>query len=112
MNKEQFKGSWLQLKGKIKEKWGKLTDDDLAVVEGREDRLIGKLQERYGIAKAEAETTIAGVSRVLPVESRGGAACPRISQRLRTAETAPQTRAQVISPIGDARTGRAGRAGC
>ena len=55
MNKEQFKGSWLQLKGKIKEKWGKLTDDDLAVVEGREDRLIGKLQERYGIAKAEAE---------------------------------------------------------
>jgi uncharacterized protein YjbJ (UPF0337 family) len=55
MNEDQIKGSWKQFKGKVKEKWGKLTDDDLDVIEGRTDQIVGKLQERYGIAKQEAE---------------------------------------------------------
>lgn len=55
MNEDQIHGNWLQLKGKVKEQWGKLTDDDLDVINGKRDQLIGKLQERYGIAKDEAE---------------------------------------------------------
>jgi len=55
MNTEQMKGNWKQLKGKIKEKWGDLTEDDLKVVEGRQDQLAGRLQERYGLAKDKAK---------------------------------------------------------
>ena len=55
MNKDQTEGNWKQFKGKVKEKWGKLTDDDLTVVEGKRDQLVGKIQERYGYQKEEAE---------------------------------------------------------
>ena len=55
MNWEQVEGNWMQFKGKIKEKWGDLTDDDLAISRGRRDILAGKLQERYGMAKEQAE---------------------------------------------------------
>ena len=55
MNEDQVKGNWKQFKGRIKERWGKLTDDDLDIIEGRTDQLVGKLQERYGIARQEAE---------------------------------------------------------
>ena len=60
MNWDQAKGQWNQIKGSIKTKWGKLTDDDLDVIAGERDRLIGKIQERYGINKEEAERQIAG----------------------------------------------------
>jgi uncharacterized protein YjbJ (UPF0337 family) len=59
MNTDQIKGSWKQLKGKIKEKWGKLTDDDLTVIAGERDQLLGKLQERYGYTKEQAEKELA-----------------------------------------------------
>ena len=55
MNWDQVAGNWKQLKGAVKEKWGKLTDDDLDVVAGKSDQLVGKIQERYGITKEEAE---------------------------------------------------------
>lgn len=55
MNKDQVGGNWKQFKGKVKEKWGKLTDDDIQVVEGRRDQLVGKIQERYGYGKDQAE---------------------------------------------------------
>jgi len=55
MNKDEASGNWKQLKGKFKEKWGKLTDDDLTVVEGKRDQLVGKIQERYGYGKEQAE---------------------------------------------------------
>jgi len=55
MNWDQVEGRWTQVKGAIREKWGKLTDDDLDVIAGKKDRLLGKLQERYGITKEEAE---------------------------------------------------------
>ena len=55
MNQDQAGGKWKQFKGKIKEQWGKLTDDDLTMIECNRDQFIGRLQERYGIAKEEAE---------------------------------------------------------
>ena len=58
MNKDTFEGNWKQFKGKAKKQWGKLTDDDLDVVEGNKDILAGKLQERYGITKEEAKKQI------------------------------------------------------
>ena len=54
MNRDQLEGNWKQLKGKVREKWGKLTNDDLDVINGKRDQLVGKLQEKYGIAKEEA----------------------------------------------------------
>jgi uncharacterized protein YjbJ (UPF0337 family) len=58
MNADEFKGKWLQLKGNVKSKWGELTDDDLAVIEGDRDKLAGKLQELYGYSREEAEREI------------------------------------------------------
>jgi len=54
MNQDRIQGRWKQIKGKVKEKWGKLTDDDLDFVAGKRDQLEGKIQERYGIAKDQA----------------------------------------------------------
>lgn len=58
MNEDKIKGQWKQLAGKIKVKWGKLTDDDLKIAEGNSDYLIGRIQERYGIAKDEAHKQV------------------------------------------------------
>ncbi len=58
MNRDQLEGQWKQLKGQVKQKWGDLTDDDLQVIEGMHERLVGKVQERYGIAKEQAEKEI------------------------------------------------------
>jgi uncharacterized protein YjbJ (UPF0337 family) len=58
MNKDQIQGNWKQLKGMIKEQWGKLTDDDLTTISGKKDQLVGKLQERYGYTKEQAEREI------------------------------------------------------
>jgi uncharacterized protein YjbJ (UPF0337 family) len=55
MNRDTIKGQWMQLKGKIKQQWGKLTDDDLTEIEGNSEMLIGKLQERYGYTREQAE---------------------------------------------------------
>ena len=55
MNTDTIAGNWKQLKGKVKEKWGKLTDDDLTIIEGKTDQLVGKLQERYGYNKEKAQ---------------------------------------------------------
>lgn len=55
MNWDQVAGQWKQMKGSVKEKWGKLTDDDLNQINGQRDQFVGKLQERYGIAKEEAQ---------------------------------------------------------
>lgn len=58
MNKDEASGNWKQFKGKVKEKWGKLTDDDMTVIEGKRDQLVGKIQERYGYAKDQAEREV------------------------------------------------------
>ena len=59
MNWDRIEGNWKQLTGQAKEQWGKLTNDDIAVVAARRDQLAGKIQERYGVAKDEAEKQIA-----------------------------------------------------
>lgn len=55
MNDDVFKGNWERLKGKVRQMWGKLTDDDVTVVRGRAQELLGKLQERYGYTKERAQ---------------------------------------------------------
>ena len=58
MNEDRISGNWKQFKGKVKEKWGDLTDDDMTVVEGKRDQLVGKIQERYGYEKDRAEKEV------------------------------------------------------
>jgi uncharacterized protein YjbJ (UPF0337 family) len=58
MNWDRLEGNWKVLKGQVRQKWGKLTDDDLDVIEGKRTELAGRLQQRYGYAKDEAEKNI------------------------------------------------------
>ncbi|MGK0705585.1 CsbD family protein [Yokenella regensburgei] len=55
MNEDRISGNWKQFKGKVKEKWGKLTDDDMNVIEGQREQLAGRIQERYGYGKEQVE---------------------------------------------------------
>jgi len=57
-NWEQVEGNWNQFSGKVKQRWGKLTDNDLTVINGKRQELVGRIQERYGIAKKEAENQV------------------------------------------------------
>jgi uncharacterized protein YjbJ (UPF0337 family) len=68
MNWDQLEGKWKQYSGKVKEKWGRLTDDDLTVINGRRDQLIGKIQERYGIVKQDAEQQVDEFARSFRTE--------------------------------------------
>lgn len=58
MNWTQIEGRWQTLTGQLKSQWGKLTDDDLVNIAGKRDQLLGKLQERYGVVKSEAEKQV------------------------------------------------------
>jgi len=58
MNWDQVEGKWKQLKGSAKQQWAKLTDDDLTYLTGKKDELVGKIQEKYGIAKEEADKQV------------------------------------------------------
>jgi len=58
MNWDRIQGDWKQVKGKFKEKWGKLTDDDLDVIAGKRDQLVGHIQKSYGVAKDQAEREV------------------------------------------------------
>jgi uncharacterized protein YjbJ (UPF0337 family) len=78
MNWDQLEGKWKQYKGEVREKWGKLTDDDLHIIAGKRDQLIGRLQERYGIAKEvaarEADEFVSHLSEEETTERRARAA--------------------------------------
>ena len=65
MNRDTIQGQWTQVKGKVKQQWAKLTDDDVGRIEGKRDVLIGKIQERYGIAQDEAERQVKQFERSL-----------------------------------------------
>lgn len=54
MNEDTLKGQWTQMKGKVREQWGKLTNDDVDQIQGQAEQLVGKIQERYGVARDEA----------------------------------------------------------
>lgn len=58
MNWDRIEGNWRQFKGRVKAQWGKLTDDDIDIIEGKRDQLVGKIQEQYGITKDEAEKQV------------------------------------------------------
>ncbi|MBN66675.1 MAG: hypothetical protein CMM94_03805 [Rickettsiales bacterium] len=58
MNTDSIKGNWKELKGKIQEKWGEITDDELDQIEGNRKQLVGTLQQKYGYAKDEAEREV------------------------------------------------------
>ena len=58
MNWDSLEGKWNQVKGSLRSKWGKLTDDDLNLIAGKRDTLIGRLQERYGLARDKAESQV------------------------------------------------------
>ena len=55
MNCDQIKGNWKQIKGVVRQRWGQLTDDDVDVIAGKRDILLGKIQEKHGVAREEAE---------------------------------------------------------
>jgi uncharacterized protein YjbJ (UPF0337 family) len=65
MNWDQVAGDWKQFTGKVKERWGKLTDNDLTTIAGKRDQLAGLLQQRYGYAKEQAEKELDEFSREL-----------------------------------------------
>jgi len=65
MSWDRIEGNWKQFKGKVKETWGKLTDDELEQIAGKRDVLLGKIQEKYGIAQDEAEKRIKDFEKTL-----------------------------------------------
>ncbi|MEO5824526.1 MAG: CsbD family protein [Gemmatimonadales bacterium] len=69
MNNDRVEGNWKQFKGKVQEKWGKLTNDDLDVIDGKRENLAGKLQERYGLAKDDVDRELDDFYRVHEAES-------------------------------------------
>ena len=69
MNWDQVQGKWKQVKGEAKTRWGKLTDDDLDVAAGQRDQLVGRIQERYGIAKDQAQKEVDDWNRDLAAEN-------------------------------------------
>ena len=68
MNWDQVEGKWKQVKGQAKEKWGKLTDDDLNIIDGQRQQLVGRIQERYGLAKEAAEEQVDAFVKALKTE--------------------------------------------
>ena len=65
MNWDRIAGNWKQMQGKVKAKWGKLTDDDLTYAGGKRDQLLGRIQERYGLAKDEVEKQMSDWEKTL-----------------------------------------------
>ena len=66
MNSDTIEGNWKQFKGKVKEQWGKLTDDDLDVIAGRRDQLLGRIQERHGVSRDEAHEQVSSLEKKNP----------------------------------------------
>jgi len=81
MNWDQLEGKWKQLKGSAKEQWGELTDDDLDVIKGKRDQLIGKLQERYGLAREDARKRAEAWVKTLREESPDRAMDPNLAAK-------------------------------
>ena len=79
MNWDRIEGKWKQAVGKVKEKWAKLTDDDLQFINGKRDQLVGRIQERYGIGKDEAERQVDEFSRTYAADE------PTTRERIRGA---------------------------
>ena len=70
MNQDQFKGKWRQLRGAVKKQWGKLTDDEIEQVQGNYDQLVGKIQEKYGTARADIDRQMVALDRAAASDDR------------------------------------------
>lgn len=84
MNIDQLEGKWKQYKGQIREKWGHLTDDDLQTIAGKRDKLIGRIQERYGIAKERATEQVDAFLSALPNHPAENSTTEERSDRAKT----------------------------
>jgi uncharacterized protein YjbJ (UPF0337 family) len=73
MNSEQFEGKWKQIQGQIRQRWGHLTDNDMQVIAGKRDVLIGRVEERYGLAKEKASVEVDGFLNSLQAQSEHNA---------------------------------------
>ena len=71
MNWDQIQGKWKQIKGAARQKWAKLTDDDLEFIAGNREQFSGRLQERYGIAKEEADKQLEEWQKTVTAEAPG-----------------------------------------
>jgi len=71
MNWDQIEGKWRQAKGSVKQQWGKLTDDDLTFIGGSKDKLLGRLQERYGFNKEQAQNEVDRWVSTVPLDASG-----------------------------------------
>lgn len=69
MNWDQFEGKWEQMKGQVKQKWGKFTNDDMTVISGKKDQLLGKLRERYGYTTEQADRELGAFMKDCKCES-------------------------------------------
>lgn len=81
MNQDRIQGRWKQLKGKVKEQWGRLTEDDLDVIAGRRDQLLGRIQQRHGLAREEADRQVSDWERRSPAHRLDDDAKPRGGKR-------------------------------
>ena len=63
MNQDTLTGNWNQFKGKVKEQWGKLTNDEIDVIDGKRDQLVGSIQKTYGKARTDVETEVAAFEK-------------------------------------------------
>jgi len=66
MNWDQIEGKWKQVTGSVKQKWGKFTDDDLAFINGSKEKFLGRLQERYGLSKEDAQKQVEAWTSTIP----------------------------------------------
>lgn len=85
MNWDQVEGKWDQVKGQVKEKWGKFTDNDLTMMQGKKEQLLGKLHERYGYDKSRAERELESFVKDCSCESES---------KMKPASQKPQSRPQ------------------
>jgi uncharacterized protein YjbJ (UPF0337 family) len=84
MNSDTLAGNWKQMVGKAREKWGKLTDNELEVIGGKKDQLVGKIQEKYGISREEAQRQVDEFARTAPSSQAENARSGTTAQQTRT----------------------------
>ena len=77
MNADMIEGNWTELKGKVRETWGKLTDDDVELIAGKRDQLLGKIQQRYGRSKEDIVNEIAKFESTMRSEAQRDGTLPR-----------------------------------
>jgi uncharacterized protein YjbJ (UPF0337 family) len=89
MTWDQVKGAWKELRGTVRERWGKLTDSDLDTIAGQRDQLLGAIQRQYGVTRAQVEEQVAAFEKLVAVKFASSAEkkSPRGARRKSSAET-------------------------